>query len=318
MKICSQLFAVWLVCCNAGSTYAQKPEAWPAQAWGEVDPVEVGMQSDLLEDAKRYALTAGGSGLISRHGKVVTRWGDQRKRYDIKSTTKSFGATMLGVALSDGVVKLEDLAKHHYPSFGTPPSGQPHSDWAAKITLLHLATQTAGFDKPGGYEKILFEPGTQWHYSDGGPNWLAECLTLKYRRDLRDVMFERIFTPIGIAEDDLTWRKNQYRDDEIDGIKRREFGAGIHANVDALARLGFLYLREGRWRDQQLLSKSFVRFATRPVDDVIGLPEWDGGKSQGNASDQYGLLWWTNADGSLRRVPRDAYWAWGLYDSLII
>ncbi|MCA9214229.1 MAG: hypothetical protein KDB27_14255, partial [Planctomycetales bacterium] len=50
----------------------------------------------------------------------------------------------------------------------------------------------------------------------------------------------------------------------------------------------------------------------------IGLPEWDGGKSQGNASDQYGLLWWTNADGSLRRVPRDAYWAWGLYDSLII
>lgn len=28
-----------------------------------------------------------------------------------------------------------------------------------------LATQMAGFEKPGGHEKLLFKPGTQWHYS---------------------------------------------------------------------------------------------------------------------------------------------------------
>jgi CubicO group peptidase (beta-lactamase class C family) len=30
------------------------------------------------------------------------------------------------------------------------------------------------------------------------------------------------------------------------------------------------------------------------------------------------MLWWTNADGQLPNVPRDAYWAWGLGDSLIV
>jgi hypothetical protein len=29
-------------------------------------------------------------------------------------------------------------------------------------------------------------------------------------------------------------------------------------------------------------------------------------------------LWWNNADGTLKRVPRDAFWSWGLYDSLIL
>jgi hypothetical protein len=36
------------------------------------------------------------------------------------------------------------------------------------------------------------------------------------------------------------------------------------------------------------------------------------------ASGHYGLLWWNNGDGTLGDVPRDAYWAWGLRDSLIV
>ena len=85
-----------------------------------------------------------------------------------------------------------------------------------------------------------------------------------------------------------------------------------------MSRFGYLYLRQGRWEDQQLLSKSFIRIATQPVEANLGLSEWDGQQSHGNASEHYGLLWWNNADGTLRHVPRDAYWAWGLYDSLVI
>jgi len=44
------------------------------------------------------ALTGEGSGLITRHGRVVLAWGDPKKRYDLKSSTKSIGVTALGLA----------------------------------------------------------------------------------------------------------------------------------------------------------------------------------------------------------------------------
>lgn len=290
---------------------------WPSPNWLEATPASVGLDAGRLEQARDYALSAGGSGMILRHGKAVLRWGDQRLRYDIKSATKSFGATMLGLAIKDGKVTLETRARQCHPTFGVPPPENGKTGWLDAITLRHLATQTAGFEKPGGYEPLLFAPGTQWHYSDGGPNWLAECLTLAYGRDLSEVMFERVFTPLGIGPDDLRWRNNSYRPHLIEGVARREFGAGILANVEALSRVGYLYLRQGRWQGQQILTEDFVRGATRPDPAVVDLPEWPGG-THGNASAQYGLLWWTNADGALASVPRDAYWAWGLYDSLIV
>ncbi len=186
------------------------------------------------------------------------------------------------------------------------------------ITLKHLATQTAGFEKPGGYGKLLFEPGTNWFYSDAGPNWLAECLTLAYRRDMDELLFERVFMPLGITRNDLRWRKNQYRDHELEGIVRREFGSGIHANVDAMARIGLLYLREGEWDGQRILPVEFVRQVSTTLPEVVGLPGHEQDASHPQASRHYGLLWWNNADGTLEDVPRDAYWSWGLYDSLIV
>jgi len=41
-------------------------------------------------------------------------------------------------------------------------------------------------------------------------------------------------------------------------------------------------------------------------------------ETYGNAAPHYGLLWWNNADKTLQDVPTDAYWSWGLYDSLIV
>ncbi len=293
-------------------------DIWPANTWTKASPDEVGMDAALLDQARAYAETGGGSGYITRHGRLVLAWGDLKKRYDLKSTTKSFGATALGIAVGDGKLALDDRAIKHHPNFGTPPEANSETGWLEEITIKQLAAQTAGFAKPGGYEKLLFAPGTHWHYSDGGPNWLAECVTLAYRRDLQAWMFDRVFTPIGIQQDDLKWRRHQYRDAEFDGIPRREFGSGIHANVDAMARFGLLYLREGRWRDKQLVPAPFIALATAPLAEVIELPEFETDGEHGNASAHYGLLWWNNADGRLPNVPRDAYWTWGLYDSLIV
>jgi len=338
---------------------------WPMPQWPRAEPAAMGMDEAPLVKARDYALTGSGSGYITRHGRLVMAWGDPRARYDLKSTTKSFGSIALGLAIKDGKLRLEDKAKRLHATLGVPPEENEQTGWLDEITILHLASQTAGFEKPGGYTRLLFRPGTQWDYSDSGPNWLAECITLAYQRDLDEWMFERVFTPLGIERSDLTWRKNSYRPATIEvsvhapwsgsffggnspplaetvtpknvpdplsfqgkrrssrerlpieGVARREFGAGIHANVDAMARIGYLMLREGQWNGREILTRQYARLApqTPPGHEKlpVRLPE-----TYSNAAPHYGLLWWNNADGTLNDVPKDAYWSWGLYDSLIV
>lgn len=296
---------------NASILAAEFPDtAWPKARCADVDLAEA-----RLQQARDYALTGGGSGLIIRHGKLVMSWGDPEKRYDLKSSSKSIGVTVLGLALQDGKVQLDDPAIRYQPTLGVPPDDNKATGWLERITLRHLANQASGFEKPGGYGRLLFAPSTKFHYSDAGPNWLAECLTLVYGRDLNDVLFERVFTPIGIKPTDIVWRENSYRPHELNGVKRREFGSGFSANVHAMARIGYLYLHEGRWQDQQLIPSEFVQLVRRPAKELAGLPENEG--NHGNASDHYSLLWWNNGDGTIPALPRDAFWSWGLYDSLI-
>jgi len=298
---------------------ARGEEVWPMPEWVRVKPEDAGMDAAKLAQARDYALTGGGSGCIVRGDKLVLAWGPQKRRYDLKSTTKSIGVTAVGLALADGKINsLGDQARKYHPTLGVPPEANAKTGWLEKVTLFHLATQTAGFEKPGGFGKLLFEPGTKWCYSDGGPNWLAECISLVYKKDLKELMFERVFAPLGITPADLTWRDNWYRPKQLDGIPRREFGSGISANVNAMARIGLLYLRGGRWQNRQLLPKDFVDAVRRTPPAVKGLPVAGGIGDRPKASNHYGLLWWNNADGAIPGLPRDAFWSWGLHDSHII
>jgi CubicO group peptidase (beta-lactamase class C family) len=115
----------------------------------------------------------------------------------------------------------------------------------------------------------------------------------------------------------LRWRPNAYRPKEIDGFPRREFGAGVHADVDAMARIGMLYLRDGKIGDRRILPHDFLTMLRAPVTGVSTLPVKLPDDHPG-APRHYGLLWWNNADGWIAGVPRDAYWSWGLYDSHIV
>lgn len=301
----------------ARATAVEAPEAWPGEAWTRAAPAEVGLDEAKLIQARDYALTGGGSGCVVRSGRLVMSWGDPAHRYDLKSSTKAIGVTALGLALKDGKVRLDDPAIRYHPSLAIPPESNAAKGWREKITPRHLATQTAGFEKPAGYGELLFEPGTRWHYSDAGPNWLAECLTLAYKQDMDTLLFRRVFVPLGIRRSDLVWRKNAYRPAELDGLRRCEFGAGISANVDAMARIGLLYLRGGRWKGNEIVPRGFVETARTTGPEVAGLPVQDPDQ-YGRASSHYGLLWWNNNDGALPGVPRDAFWSWGLYDSLIV
>jgi CubicO group peptidase (beta-lactamase class C family) len=120
------------------------------------------MSPDLLRQARDYAFLGGGSGMIVRSGKLVYQWGDVTQRYDLKSSTKSIGITALALAIADGKLALSDRASQCHPQFGSPPQENRQTGWLGQITLFHLASQNAGFDKNGGNTDLLFRPGTKW------------------------------------------------------------------------------------------------------------------------------------------------------------
>jgi CubicO group peptidase (beta-lactamase class C family) len=80
------------------------------------------------------------------------------------------------------------------------------------------------------------------------------------------------------------------------------FGGGLFINTIDQARFGLLFLRNGKWKDKQIISEKWV--------DVAHLP------SPVNKS--YGYMWWTNAENKLAGVPTTVYYAEGFGGNYII
>lgn len=306
---------------------------------------DVGMTQAGLDQAATYAQTSGRSnpadnaGMIVRHGRIVTSWGDIDKRYDMKSTTKSMGGIALGIAYDNKSILLSDTAKSHYADFGAKPVANLSTGpgWVDSITIQQLATHTAGFTKYAGWgvslndsttTTLLYQPGTTWSYSDSGLNWLAEVLTTVFNEDLATVLGTRVWTALGLnssygsagggTTSDVHWRDNANRPQLGAVPHKRELASGIFANANAMARVGQLFLRKGVWaNDQRVLSEEFVNIVKTPVAANASLANPKAADFP-NATVNYGVLWWTNANGQLPNVPKDAYWAWGLGDSLIV
>ena len=266
---------------------------------------EPGTSAAALDAVAAYAQkSGGGSGCIIRHGYLVKEWGDPKRLADIKSATKgSVGATLLGLAVDRRLVRLDDPAVKHYPAIGTERPDNPR-DRLAEITIRHLATMTAGFDD-GRPPKLVYRPGTDGFYSNDGANMLAELLTLRFSEDLATVFKREVMDPIGVPPAEWKWRENAYRAKTIAGLKSREFASGITITHRALARIGYLYLRGGEWNGRRILSREFIRAATRPTDLPAFVP-------------YYGFFWGTNGRGTFREMPDDAYWALGLGDSFVL
>lgn len=303
----------------------------PNHGWAKVDAATVGMNQAGLDAAATFAQTtptgAGpGNGMIVRHGQLVSSWGDiDDSTPEVKSVTKSMGGIALGLAIDDGKLALTDKAITHIPTFGTPPAINS-TKGAADITVAQLATHTAGFPKPGGYEELadaLLPVGSHWSYSDGGLNWLADTLTETYGQDLATLLNTRVWSVIGLrTPDDVRWRSmaGGFRPDPRASnptLQYRELASGIQTNVNAMARVGLLFLRKGVWDGQRVLSEAFVNQVQTPLPENAGLTLTDSTNFPG-ALTNYGVLWWTNKGGQMQGVPTDTYWAWGLGEALIV
>jgi CubicO group peptidase (beta-lactamase class C family) len=333
---------------------APAPEqVWPADdlnetdanhGWAKVEANTVGMTQDGLNTAATFAQTIAsanidpnkalpdtGNGMIVRHGKLVHLWGDIDEKQEMKSVTKSMGGILFGLALDQSKVALRAKGIDYMGSaFGVPPTA--NTAQAQSVTLAQLATHTSGYEKDdrmvnGEMQALITAtPGQTWSYSDAGLNWLADVLTTVYQQDLRDLAQQEVWKKLGLNNlgtntDDIQWRTNLSRPPTRNGapLQYRELSSGISANANAMARVGLLFLRNGKWKDAQILSTDFITQVKTPLPENATLPlRARPGQRYPNAQTDYGVLWWTNKSGAMVNVPKDAFWAWGLGEELIV
>jgi CubicO group peptidase (beta-lactamase class C family) len=260
------------------------------------------------------------AGMIIKNGYIVAEWGDL-KRVDMTfSVTKSYLSTIAGLAIDNKLIKSVDERVNEYitdDKFSGAHNG--------KVTWKHLLTQSSDWsgclfdmcdwaDRPPRTGTIddwknrqLLEPGTNYEYNDVRVNLLAYSLLHVWRKPLPMVLKEKIMDPIGASS---TWRWYGYENSfvNVDGLMMQSVsggghhGGGLFINTYDQARFGLLFLRKGKWKNQQLISERWVNTVHEP--------------STANAS--YGYMWWTNHKNDLKDVSKNIYYANGFGGNYIV
>lgn len=231
------------------------------------------------------------NGLVARHGYIVAEFGDTSQTDEIASASKSFIASIAGLAKEDGLIKdFNDPVKNYINDW------KFESEHNSKITWLHLLQQTSEWEgtlwdksdktcRMKGYDRKLQEPGSIWEYNDVRVNCLALCLLELYKRPLPEILKERIMDPIG-ASDKWQWHGYYNSDFDIDGRKIKSvtggshWGGGIWMNSMDFMRYGYLHLKRGNWDGNQLFDPSWIDVLTTPCA----------------VNPTYGCLWWIQPD----------------------
>ncbi len=262
----------------------------------------------------------GPAGLVIKNGYIVAQWGDILRVDMTFSATKSFLSTTAGLAVDNGLIKNVSDKVINYVWDGTY-EGEHNS----KITWDNLLTQSSDWsgtlfdcpdwaDRPpkeGGIDdwknRKLNEPGTVFKYNDVRVNLLAYSLLQVWRKPLPVVLKEKIMDPIGAS---TTWRWYGYDNSfvNIDGFMMQSVsggghhGGGIFISAIDQARFGLLFLRNGKWKNQQLISEKWVNAAHQ----------------SSTANQDYGYMWWINATKKWKNVSSAIYFAEGFGGNFIV
>jgi CubicO group peptidase (beta-lactamase class C family) len=279
---------------------------FPAAQWQKRTPAEVG-----LSRAKLDALIelVGGRGCVVRQGFMVFSWGDQSESSDVASAFKPILSTLLLLAVQEGRLQgVDERVAEFEPRLKILNQGKD-----AEITWRHLASQTSGYG-------LAEAPGAAYAYNDFALTLYYNLLTQQvFQTNGTDVLRTRLADPLQF-EDAYTF--NAFRRADRDGR--------LALSVRDLARIGLLYLRNGQWRDRQVVRLEFIRMAinspipaTTPLTSGREAEMLPGQHSIGGTRNitpvgpgYYSFNWWlnrTNLDGQRLFVdaPPDTYVASG-------
>lgn len=272
---------------------------------------------EILGETKKRG---GPAGLIIKDGYIVAEWGDINRVDMTFSVAKSYLSTVAGLAIDRNLIHSIDDKVYEYVWDGTFDG-----DHNKKISWDHLLTQSSDWsgqqfglydwaDRPPREGSIddwrareLNEPGTYYKYNDVRVNVLAYSLLQVWRKSLPQVLKEEIMDPIGAS---TTWRWLGYHNSyvNVDGLQVQSvsggghFGGGIFINTLDHARFGLLFLRNGKWKEQQLISRDWVKSV----------------QNSSEANPDYGYLWWNNSQETWEGVSKEVYYAAGFGGNYII
>lgn len=214
-----------------------------------------------MEKAEKQSLH---SIMVVQHGHVISEgwfngW-DKDKRHTLFSTTKTFTATAIGFAVSEGLLKPTDKVISFFPD----KLPAEVSSRLRQLEIRHLLTMNTGFDTNPGKDIALrdsndlvrgflatplaHDPGTFFCYSSMNSYMLSAIVQKVTGQKLYDYLYPRLFRPLGITG--LIWRESKQ------GINQG--GWGLNLTTEDMAKFGLLLLQQGKWKGEQLLPASWV------------------------------------------------------------
>lgn len=232
--------------------------------------------------------------------------------WDTKSVTKSVVATLVGIAIDDGHIDgVQQTLGELLPSRAAEMDAE-----TAALTLHQVLTHTAGFEPEGSGSGKEYFFADDWvgqilaarnesgpadgssEYSNAGAHLVSAVLAEATGMPVLEYAREKLFEPLGIPTEPALEPTFDFNDEKAAAAQYEEYwNAGFAWPVDPqglhegacciklrtqdLAAIGQLYLDEGQWGGEQVVSKEWVEQATTAHVDINGA-----------GVTGYGYLWW--------------------------
>jgi CubicO group peptidase (beta-lactamase class C family) len=294
-----------------------KREYWPTDGWKTSTPEMQGMDPARLLTADEFVqnrLPDAFSLLVVRNGYLVFEkyyaWGSPEKYAVVHSVTKSVMSALIGIALDQGHLKSVDQKLiEFFPEYITDES-DPRKK---KISLKDLLTMSAGFrwNDRGPVMRFWFtspnwaeftidlplenNPGDAFNYNSSTSHLLSLILSKATKTSTLDYAKKNLFEPLGIQS--AFWHQDPQ------GYYIGGFGLGLSAQD--LAKIGFLYLNNGYWDGQSIVSEDWVKESTAQQIQAVRHPMY--------GAFGYGYQWWVKkVDGC------SSFRAWGRRGQFIV
>ena len=148
-------------------------------------------------------------------GIIFSKHYQARLTRNIYSHSKSFSATMVGIAIDEGMLTFDT----RFVDVFKDEIDEETYKRLYNIKVIDLLTMRSGFGKAYlmqeqrrtgiGYpdylkymcsRELIHEPGTTFCYSNGDTYLVSRMVQKVYNRDFRDLCYEKIFVPLVIGE----------------------------------------------------------------------------------------------------------------------